>query len=103
MAQLLKVLLVTLVTEVIFTSGMKCNKFIFDKATFSDMEMPDDVMEMGRYMVETIDRVNSSVVLRLLSKVRDIKMIGRSFTAILQPSDLKKVWTIKHVKLHVCS
>jgi len=84
-------------TEVIFTSGMKCSKFIFDKATFSDMEMPDDVMEMGRYMVKT--RANSSVVLRLLSKVRDIKIIGRSFTAILQPSDLKKVWTIKHVKL----
>ena len=84
--------LVLVMTAVAFTASLKCDKMIL-----SDKENPatnDAVLEMGRYMVRTYQRTHSDPVRDLVSRLRgasDIKYRQKSFTAVLQPRDLKKV------------
>ena len=91
--------LVLVMTAVVFTASMKCNKLIL----MSDMEntAPLDngatngvVLETGQYTVRTTKRTKSASVNNLISKLHgasDIEYKHKSFTAVLQPRDLKKV------------
>ena len=54
-------------------------------------------MEMGQYRVKTSQRTDSEPVKDLISKLHgatNIQYKHKSFTAVLQPKDLKKVTTI---------
>ena len=55
------------------------------------------VFEMGRYQVRTTRKIASDPVRDLMSTLRGaseiVQLRGRSFTAVLQPRDLKKVFT----------
>ena len=92
MNSLLLQALVLVMTAVAFTASLKCDKMIL-----SAKENPatnDAVLEMGRYMVRTTQRTHSGLVKDLVSRLHganDIEYRGKSFTAVLQPRDLKKV------------
>ena len=78
----------------VLTSAMTCNKLIMDSTTIGEIGVSNEVMEMGRYMVRTTQRVKSDEVQSLmmtLNGASDIESRSRSFTAILQPQHLKKV------------
>ena len=85
-------------TAVVFTASMACDKMILNvednSATVSSGVANNVVMEMGRYMVRTTQRTDSAPVKDLVSKLRgasNIQYRHKSFTAVLQPKDLKKV------------
>ena len=90
MDRLLQVLLALLI-GVVFTSAMKCNKMILDKTTIGEAGISNDIMEMGRYFVRTTDSKQAGKLIPTLNGASEIKTRGKTFTAILQPSDLKKV------------
>jgi len=91
MRRLLPVLLAVL-AGVMVTSAMKCNKMILERATIGETGMTNDIMEKGRYLVRTVDKFEPEQLILKLNGASDIKTKSRrSFTAILQPSDLKKV------------
>ena len=59
----------------------------------------NDIMEMGRYMVKTTHRTDSTKLQDLISlltlhEASDIQYKRKSFIAVLQPRDLKKVFQI---------
>ena len=94
--RLLQVLVLAM-TAVVFTASLKCNKIISsvteDSATVNN-GATSDVLEMGQYMVRTTERTDSVSVKGLISRLHgasDIQYKHRSFIAILQPKDLKKV------------
>ena len=56
-------------------------------------------MDTGIYMVNTTHNTKSQQVqylIEILDAARDIKYMEDSFTAILEPKDLKKVHTISN-------
>ena len=91
-------ILVLVMTAVVFTASMKCNKLILsdteNSATPDNGATINDVLETGQYMVRTIRRTDSASVIDLISKLHGasgIEYNHKSFTAFLQPKDLKKV------------
>lgn len=97
--------ILVLMTAVVFTASMACNKMILSTsvAENSPTANSSDVMEMGRYKVKTILRTDSKPIKSLISKLRganEIKYNHRSFVAILQPKDLKKVCTQKQIHMY---
>ena len=84
--------LVLVMTAVAFTASLKCDKMILSSK--ENLATNDAVLEMGRYMVRTTQRTHSDLVKDLVSRLRgasEIKYRGKTFTAVLQPRDLKKV------------
>jgi len=90
-------LLLLAVSLVGLTSAMtSCDKLIMDSTTIGETGISNDVMEMGRYKVRTTRRRNTNKIqslMKTLSGASGIRgnMASRRFSAILQPSDLKKV------------
>jgi len=63
-------------------------------------------MEMGRYMVRNTKRTNSNEVKNLLKSLQsdgvdDFLHKDRSFTAVLQPKDLEKVYVMKNISVNI--
>ena len=88
-------ILVLAVTAVVFTASMTCDKMILsDSQSAVNNRAANDVFETGRYKVKTTRRTASDPVQDLMSRLRgasEIQLRGRSFTAVLQSRDLKKV------------
>ena len=89
-------MLVLTVTAVAFTASMSCDKMILSNSAANN-GATNDVFEMGRYQVRTTRKIASDPVRNLMSTLRGaseiVQLRGRSFTAVLQPRDLKKVFT----------
>ena len=90
--RLLQLLLLTATTAV-FAGAMICKKTI---SLVESTGITNDIMEMGRYTVRTASRTDSTelqdlISLLTLDKASDIQYNQKSFTAVLQPKDLKKV------------
>ena len=90
---LLQLLLLTTVTKI--SNGRSICK---SKTALAESGgLTYDVMEMGRYMVRTIMRTDSVEVQLLITSLAldeatgDIQYKSKSFIAVLQPKDLKKV------------
>ena len=87
--------LVLVMTTVVFTASLKCDKLIMIAEDGSRTRVTNDVvLEMGRYRVRTTQKTSSDPVKDLVSRLRgasDIKYRGKTLTAVLQPRDLKKV------------
>lgn len=94
--QLIQVMVLAM-TAVAFTASMTCNKMIVsveESSTTVKFGANNDVMEMGQYIVRTTRRTKSASVQDLVSNLHgasDINYKHKSFTAVLQPKDLKKV------------
>ena len=90
-------ILVLAVTAVIFTASMSCDKMISNNSPTANNGATNDVFEMGRYQIRTTRRIRSDLVKDLMSTLHGaseiVQLRGRSFTAVLQPRDLKKVFT----------
>ena len=87
-------LLILLVTLAVFTAAMPCNKMILEKSSNENMGATNDVMEMGQYIVRTTRRTDLAEIRELISTLdgaSDVQYKRNSFTAVLQPKDLKKV------------
>ena len=89
-------LLILLVTSAVFTAAMPCNKMILKKSSNENVLMAatNDAMEIGQYIVRTTRRTDSVEIQELiltLDGATDIQYKHNSFTAVLQPKDLKKV------------
>lgn len=95
--RLLQILVLT-VTAMVFTASMSCDKMILTKSATANNRATNDVFEMGRYQVRTTRRIASNPVKDLMSTLRGaseiVQLRGRSFTAVLQPRDLKKVLNV---------
>ena len=81
-------------TAVVFTASITCDKMIMPSAEKSTTGGSNPILEMGRYMVRTTQRTDTAPVKDLMSNLdgaSDIKYKHKSFTAVLQPKDLKKV------------
>ena len=92
---LLKVLFVA-VTTVMVTSAMMCDKLIDESGSVRNTGA--EIMDTGRYMVNTTVNTKSQQVqslIEILDGARDIQYTERSFTATLEPKDIKKVPYIK--------
>ena len=89
------ILLLIVTTTAVYTAAMTCDKMIWEESSNENTRTTNDViMEMGRYMVRTTRRTDSDEVQDLISTLdgaSDIQYKHNSFTAILQPKDLKKV------------
>ena len=84
----LQLLLLLVANTAVYTAAMTCKK---DK---NSIGVTDGVMEMGQYIVRTTQRTDSDEVKSLISTLdgaSDIQYRRKSFTAFLQPRDLKKV------------
>lgn len=91
--QLIQVMVLAM-TAVAFTASMTCNKMIVSVEESSTTGANNDIMEMGQYIVRTTRRTKSASVQDLVSNLHgasDINYKHKSFTAVLQPKDLKKV------------
>lgn len=92
--RLLQILLLA-TTMAVFTAAMTCRKMIWDKDSTGGNAINDDIiMEMGRYMVRTTKAISSAEVQELINTLdggSTFQYKHKSFTAILQPRDLKKV------------
>ena len=80
-------------TTAVFTGAMICKKTI---SLVESTGITNDIMEMGRYKVRTTSRTDSTelqdlISLLTLNEASDIQYRHKSFTAVLQPKDLKKV------------
>ena len=86
---LLQVLLLA-TTATVFTGAMICKRKI---GIVEGTGITNDIMETGRYMVRTTSRTDSNELQDLISLLTpsDIQYKRKSFTAVLQPKDLKKV------------
>ena len=87
-------LFLLLVTSAVFTAAMPCNKMILEKSSNKNMAATNDVMEMGQHIVRTTRRTDSVEIQELISTLdgaSDVQYKYNSFTAVLQPKDLKKV------------
>ena len=88
------VLLLVVTTTAVYTAAMTCDKMIWEKSSNENTRAANDIMEMGQYTVSTTRRTDSAEVQDLISTLdgaSDIQYKQNSFTAILQPKDLKKV------------
>jgi len=97
-------LLILLVTSAVFTAAMPC-KMILEKSSNENMGATNDVMEMGQYIVRTTRRTDSVEIRKLISTLdgaTDIQYKHNSFTAVLQPKDLKKVQYIVRSNICMC-
>ena len=87
-------LLLLMGTTAVLTAAMTCKNFIWHTSSNGNTGATADIMETGQYMVKTTMRTDSAEVQDLISKLNgasDIQYNQHSFTAILQPKDLKKV------------
>ena len=89
-------ILLLVATMAVYTAAMTCNKMIWDESSNENMRSrgADDIMEMGQYTVRTTRRTDSAELQDLISTLdgaSDIQYKRNSFTAVLQPKDLKKV------------
>ena len=92
--RLLQLMLLASTTEV-FTMAMICNKMIWNGRSDGSSGVVDDIMEMGRYSVMTTKRTDSPKLQDLISVLDGLSNIqyeDNSFTAILLPKVLKKVF-----------
>ena len=92
-----KILLVA-VTAAMVTSVMTCDKLIDDSNSVGNTYTGVKIMDTGVYMVNTTHNTKSQQVqylIEILDGARDIEYMEESFTAILEPKDLKKVPYIK--------
>ena len=89
-------LLLLVATTAVYTAAMTCNKMIWDESSNDNTKSStaNDIMEMGQYVIRTIRRTDSAELQDLISTLdgaSDIQYKHNSFTAVLQPKDLKKV------------
>ena len=87
-------LLLLVATTAVYTAAMTCNKMIWDESSNDNTRTTNDIMEMGQYVVRTTRRTDSAELQDLISTLdgaSDIQYKHNSFTAVLQPKDLKKV------------
>ena len=99
-------LLILLVASAVFTAAMPCNKMILEKGSNENMAATNDVMEMGQYIVRTTRRTESAEIQELISTLdgsSDVQYMYNSFTAVLQPKDLKQVRIMHSKELEVVS
>ena len=89
-------LLLLVATTAVYTAAMTCNKMIWDESSNDNKRTTNDIMELGQYVVRTFRRTDSAELQDLISTLdgaSDIQYKHNSFTAVLQPKDLKKVRT----------
>ena len=89
-------LLLLIGTTAVLTASSTCKNIISDTSSNGNTGATTDILETGQYMVRTTMRTDSAEVQDLISKLNgasDIQYKKHSFTAILQPKDLKKVIT----------
>ena len=82
---------------------MKCDKSIDDSGSVGNTGV-EMIMDTGRYVVNTTSSTKTQQVQFLIERLngaRDIRCMEDSFTAILEPKDLKKV-SIDAVQLSTC-
>ena len=84
-------LLLLIGTTAVLTAAMTCKNIIWDTSSNGNTGATTDILETGQYMVKTTMRTDSAEVQDLISRASDIQYKQHSFTAILQPKDLKKV------------
>ena len=87
-------LLLLIGTTAVLTAAVTCKNIISDTSSNGNTGATTDILETGQYMVRTTMRTDSAEVQDLISKLNgasDIQYKQHSFTAILQPKDLKKV------------
>ena len=87
-------LLLLMGTIAVLTAAVTCKNLISDTSSNGNTGATTDILETGQYMVRTNMRTDSEEVQDLISKLdgaSDIQYKQHSFTAILQPKDLKKV------------
>ena len=90
----LHILLLVVTTTAVYTAAMTCDKMIWEESSNENTRTANDIMEMGQYTVRTTRRTDSAEIQYLVSTLdgaSDIQYRHNSFTAILQPKDLKKV------------
>ena len=90
-----KILLVAVTTAMV-ASAMTCDKLIDESGSVGNTGAK--IMDTGRYMVNTTVNTKSQQVqslIEILDGARHIQYTERSFTATLEPKDLKKVPYIK--------
>ena len=80
-------------TASVLTGALICKRTI---SLVEGTGITNDVMEMGRYTVRTTTTIDSTELQDLISslaldKASEITYKKKSFTAVLQPKDLKKV------------
>jgi len=89
----LKKILLVVATTAMVTSAMTCEKLV-DESGSSGNTGAAEIMDTGRYMINTTGNTRSQQVQSLIDRLngaRDIQYMKNSFTAILEPKDLKKV------------
>ena len=87
-------ILLLVATTAVYTAAMTCNKMIWNESSNENIRAADDIMEMGQYTVRTTRRTDSAELQDLISTLdgaSDIQYKRNSFTAVLQPKNLKKV------------
>lgn len=87
-------LLLLIATTTVLTAAVTCKNMIRDTSSNRNTGATNDILETGQYKVRTTMRSDSAKVQDLISKLNgasDIQYKQHSFTAILQPKDLKKV------------
>ena len=108
----LHILLLVVTTTAVYTAAITCDKMIWEKSSNENTRTANDIMEMGQYTVRTTRRTDSAEVQDLISTLdgaSDIQYRHNSFTAILQPKDLKKVLQtdqqleVANIAQHVCN
>ena len=90
----LQILLLVVTTTAVYAVAMTCDKMIWEKSSNENTRTVNDIMEMGQYTVRTTRRTDSAEVqdlISILDGASGIQYKHNSFTAILQPKDLKKV------------
>lgn len=90
----LQLLLVIAANAVVFTAAMTCDKMIWNKHQTRGTGVTDVVMEMGQYKIRTTKKTRSTKIqdlIKTLDGASNFQNRSKSFTAVLQPSDLKKV------------
>ena len=91
----LQFLFLVAVTTEFFTAAMTCDKLIpIDSGSIGNIGEPEDIIETARYEVETYAMANSTEVKDLIAELAgasDFQYHVTTFTAVLQPKDLKKV------------
>ena len=90
-------LLLLISTTAVLTAARTCKNMILDTSSNGNTGATNDILETGQYLVRTTMRTDSAEVKDLISKLNgasDIQYKRHSFTAILQPKDLKKVINI---------
>ncbi|XP_065893704.1 uncharacterized protein, partial [Dysidea avara] len=105
MANSLRLLQIVLlaVCSMVLTSALTCDKLILDATTIGEIGVSNDIMEMGRYKVSTTKPRNTNKIQALMatlngaSRIRG-KLKSRRFSAILQPTDLKKLCSSPFVR-----